>query len=192
MMTVNKFFLLFLIFFCQMLFPVNLPAMEVPGSLKSQTSALSGNVHGTWYNPQHVDLYVPVITWHARFAYDTRKLEHYNEHPWGAGIGKSRRDRKGNWHGLYVMAFKDSFNKWKPIAGYGWEATWQPLPDNAIHVGLGYTLGVTMRDNWNYIPVPLILPLASLGYGPAIFQMTYIPGTYNNGNVYFAWLRLQF
>ncbi|EOS5308991.1 TPA: lipid IV(A) palmitoyltransferase PagP, partial [Escherichia coli] len=23
-------------------------------------------------------------------------------------------------------------------------------------------------------------------------QMTYIPGTYNNGNVYFAWMRFQF
>ncbi|EKD0963399.1 hypothetical protein FIS44_09405, partial [Escherichia coli] len=22
--------------------------------------------------------------------------------------------------------------------------------------------------------------------------MTYIPGTYNNGNVYFAWMRFQF
>ncbi|MDM7218533.1 lipid IV(A) palmitoyltransferase PagP, partial [Klebsiella pneumoniae] len=54
------------------------------------------------------------------------------------------------------------------------------------------TLGVTARDNWNYIPIPVILPLASIGYGPATFQMTYIPGTYNNGNVYFAWARFQF
>ncbi|MCI0136434.1 phospholipid:lipid A palmitoyltransferase, partial [Escherichia coli] len=45
---------------------------------------------------------------------------------------------------------------------------------------------------WNYIPIPVILPLASIGYGPATFQMTYIPGTYNNGNVYFAWARFQF
>ncbi|MBE0992493.1 hypothetical protein IH770_03900, partial [Escherichia coli] len=29
-------------------------------------------------------------------------------------------------------------------------------------------------------------------YGPVTFQMTYIPGTYNNGNVYFAWMRFQF
>jgi palmitoyl transferase len=57
---------------------------------------------------------------------------------------------------------------------------------------LGYTAGVTARDNWNYIPIPVLLPLASIGYGPATFQMTYIPGTYNNGNVYFAWMRFQF
>ncbi len=62
----------------------------------------------------------------------------------------------------------------------------RPLTDQNFHLGLGYTLGVTARDNWNYIPIPVILPLASIGYGPATFQMTYIPGTYNNGNVYFA------
>ena len=116
----------------------------------------------------------------------------YNERPWGAGFGMSRWDEKGNWHGLYLMAFKDSFNKWEPIGGYGWEKTWRPLADDNFHLGLGYTLGVTARDNWNYIPIPVVLPLASIGYGPATFQMTYIPGTYNNGNVYFAWARIQF
>ena len=99
---------------------------------------------------------------------------------------------KGNWHGLYAMAFKDSYNKWEPIAGYGWEKTWRPLADDNLHLGLGFTAAVTARDNWNYIPIPLVLPLASVGYGPATFQMTYIPGTYNNGNVYFAWMRFQF
>lgn len=76
--------------------------------------------------------------------------------------------------------------------GYGWEKTWRPLADENFHVGLGYTAGVTARDNWKYIPIPVLLPLASIGYGPATFQMTYIPGTYNNGNVYFAWMRFQF
>ncbi len=96
------------------------------------------------------------------------------------------------WHGLYAMAFKDSWNKWEPIAGYGWESTWRPLADENFHLGLGFTAGVTARDNWNYIPLPVLLPLASVGYGPVTFQMTYIPGTYNNGNVYFAWMRFQF
>jgi palmitoyl transferase len=40
--------------------------------------------------------------------------------------------------------------------------------------------------------VPALLPLASVGYGDLDFQMTYIPGTHNNGNVYFAWLRYHF
>ncbi len=155
-------------------------------------TTLRDNVVETWDNPQHYDLYVPVITWHARYAYDHDKAKSYNERPWGAGFGQSRWDEKGNWHSLYVMAFKDSFNKWEPIAGYGWEATWRPLEDEKFHAGLGYTVGMTARDNWHYIPVPVLLPMASIGYGPATFQMTYIPGTYGNGNVYFAWLRFQF
>lgn len=67
----------------------------------------------------------------------------------------------------------------------------RPLADDNFHLGLGYTLGVTARDNWKYIPIPVAAP-ASIGYGPATFQMTYIPGTYNNGNVYFAQARIQF
>ncbi|ARU93364.1 phospholipid:lipid A palmitoyltransferase [Tatumella citrea] len=152
----------------------------------------TGNVAETWNSPQTVDLYLPAITWHNRLTYDREHIDRYNERPWGAGGGISRYDEKGNWQGLYLMAFKDSFNKWEPIGGYGWEATWRPFSNQKFHLGAGYTAGVTARNNWNYIPIPLVLPLASIGYGPVNFQMTYIPGTYNNGNVYFAWVRVQF
>lgn len=81
----------------------------------------------------------------------TKKTDRYNERPWGGGFGQSRWDEKGNWHGLYAMAFKDSWNKWEPIAGYGWESTRRPLADENFHLGLGFTAGVTARDNWNYI-----------------------------------------
>ncbi len=66
------------------------------------------------------------------------------------------------------------------------EKTWRPLADDNFHLGLGYTLGVTARDNWKLHPDSGRAALASIGYGPATFQMTYIPGTYNNGNVYFC------
>ncbi|MFQ8718365.1 MAG: phospholipid:lipid A palmitoyltransferase, partial [Enterobacter hormaechei] len=35
-------------------------------------------------------------------------------------------------------------------------------------------------------------PLFSAGYKRVTVQFTYSPGTYNNGNVLFAWLRLGF
>lgn len=161
-------------------------------TVRNGFSTLNDNIAQTWDEPQHYDLYVPAITWHARFAYDKEKTDRYNERPWGAGFGVSRWDEKGNWHGIYLMAFKDSWNKWEPIGGYGWEKTWRPLSDDNFRLGLGYTVGVTARDNYNYVPIPVLLPMASIGYGPATFQMTYIPGTYNNGNVYFAWMRFQF
>ncbi|MBC3946811.1 lipid IV(A) palmitoyltransferase PagP [Erwinia persicina] len=167
-------------------------AATLMNGVASTWRTFSGNVSQTWNEPQTVDLYIPTITWHNRWTYDKEKTDRYNERPWGAGGGISRYDEKGNWNGIYLMAFKDSYNKWEPIGGYGWEKTWRPINDPDFHLGLGFTAGVTMRDNWNYIPIPLVLPLASVGYGPATFQMTYIPGTYNNGNVYFAWLRWQF
>jgi palmitoyl transferase len=42
------------------------------------------------------------------------------------------------------------------------------------------------------VPLPFIFPLFSAGYKRVTVQFTYIPGTYNNGNVLFAWLRLGF
>jgi palmitoyl transferase len=188
---INKFFIVFPFIFAQFSFSTVAMAKDVP-PLRAWVKTIHNDMVETWEAPQHYDLYVPAITWHARFAYDKEKTDRYNERPWGAGFGQSRWDEKGNWHGLYAMAFKDSYNKWEPIAGYGWEKTWRPLADDNLHLGLGFTAAVTARDNWNYIPIPLVLPLASVGYGPATFQMTYIPGTYNNGNVYFAWMRFQF
>ncbi len=52
------------------------------------------NIAQTWQQPEHYDLYIPAITWHARFAYDKEKTDRYNERPWGGGFGLSRWDEK--------------------------------------------------------------------------------------------------
>ena len=184
-MNVSKYVAIFSFVFIQLI-----SVGKVFANADEWMTTFRENIAQTWQQPEHYDLYIPAITWHARFAYDKEKTDRYNER--GGGFGLSRWDEKGNWHGLYAMAFKDSWNKWEPIAGYGWESTWRPLADENFHLGLGFTAGVTARDNWNYISLPVLLPLASVGYGPVTFQMTYIPGTYNNGNVYFAWMRFQF
>ncbi|WP_240651661.1 lipid IV(A) palmitoyltransferase PagP [Serratia microhaemolytica] len=149
------------------------------------------DVKQTWHSSPDRDFYLPVITWHNRWTYDQYKIDHYNERPWGAGYGMSRFDGNGNWHAIYIMAFKDSFNKWEPFSGYAYEKIWRPTQDNNFRLGLGYTVGVTARDNWSYVPVPALVPLASIGYQRFTFQATYIPGTHNNGNVLFAWFRWQ-
>lgn len=152
----------------------------------------TGNVAETWNNSPNKELYLPAITWHNRWTYDKEKTDEYNERPWGAGYGISRFDADGDWHAIYLMAFKDSFNKWEPIGGYAYEKIWRPIEGEDFRLGLGFTASVTARDNWKYIPIPAPLPLASIGYKQLTFQATYIPGTYNNGNVFFAWLRWQF
>lgn len=152
----------------------------------------TGNVAETWNNSPNKEFYLPAITWHNRWMYDKEKTDEYNERPWGAGYGISRFDEDGDWHAIYLMAFKDSFNKWEPIGGYAYEKIWRPIAGEDFRLGLGFTASVTARDNWSYIPIPAPLPLASIGYQRLTFQATYIPGTYNNGNVFFAWLRWQF
>ncbi|EKT56350.1 lipid IV(A) palmitoyltransferase PagP [Providencia sneebia] len=148
------------------------------------------NVSETWDSDQY-DIYLPVLTWHNRFTYDREKTNSYNETPWGFGVGKYRYDEDNDWHALYAMAFMDSHNKVEPIAGYAFQKMWVPGELDGFRMGAGFTLSVTARDDYAYIPIPLPLPLVSMEYNKLSLQATYIPGTYNNGNVLFAWLRWQ-
>lgn len=146
-----------------------------------------------WNEPQNYDLYLPFLSWHNRFMYDKEKTDNYNEMPWGGGFGVSRYNAEGNWSSLYAMMFKDSHNEWQPIIGYGWEKGWYLDSRRDFRLGLGVTAGITARDDFaNYVPLPIILPLFSASYRRLSVQFTYIPGTYNNGNVLFAWLRYGF
>jgi palmitoyl transferase len=130
-----------------------------------------------------------VNTWHNRNYYSAEKIDSYNEQPWGLGIGKYRFDDDGDWNALYVMAFADSHNKIEPIVGYGFQKMWRPT-DN-FRLGAGYTVGITIRDEMNYVPIPVIAPLVSVEYKRLSLQSTYIPGGNGNGNILFTWLRWQ-
>ncbi|TDB63248.1 lipid IV(A) palmitoyltransferase PagP [Photorhabdus khanii] len=150
----------------------------------------NNNVALIWDTPSN-ELYLPVITWHNRHTYDEEKINQYNEHPWGFGYGKYRYDEDNDWHSLYAMAFMDSHNRLEPIVGYGFQKMWIPGDLDGFRIGIGFTLSVTARHEYYYVPIPLPLPLFSIEYNRLSFQGTYIPGTYNNGNVLFAWLRWQ-
>ena len=47
------------------------------------------NVETTWRSDRY-ELYLPAITWHNRAFYDRDKIDEYNEHPWGLGLGRYR------------------------------------------------------------------------------------------------------
>lgn len=163
--------------------------------IKSVYNDFKFKVSDTWYNNNNKDFYLPLITWHNRWTYDKEKTDNYNERPWGAGYGVSKYDQKGNWNSIYIMAFKDSNNAWQPIGGFAWEKTWRPIEkDQDFKLGVGYTAVITARNDWLHYKVPVVgvLPLASIGYKDLSFQSTYVLGTYNNGNVWFGWLRYQF
>ncbi|MBO4644697.1 MAG: phospholipid:lipid A palmitoyltransferase, partial [Alphaproteobacteria bacterium] len=101
------------------------------------------------------DLYVPVNTWHNREMYDKTKTDSYNEKPWGIGIGKHIYDDDDVLKGLYFMVFSDSHSKAEPIFGYMRQWNYYFNQDKDISVGAGYTLGVTFRDDYNYLPIPV-------------------------------------
>jgi len=165
------------------------PAVTPSDSAASWWQQAQQEVLDTWNSGQNA-LYVPLHTWHNRRMYPADKIAEYNENPWGIGAGKERYDQDGNWHSLYVMEFADSHHNIEPIAGYAYEKIWRPAED--WRVGLGYTVGFTARQDYHYYPIPLILPLASLGYGRFTLQSTYIPGGKGNGNVLFTWGRWAF
>jgi len=142
----------------------------------------------TW-SASNYELYVPINTWHNRHYYSQEKIDGYNEQPWGLGIGKYRYDEDGDWHGIYAMAFTDSHSKVQPVAGYAFQKMWRP--SNHVRLGAGYTLGVTLREDFNYMPLPVIAPLASIEYKQLALQSTYIFGGKGNGNILFTWIKWQ-
>ncbi len=163
-------------------------------AVKEETLTLWGtfkkNLSVTWNSP-HDELYVPVFSWHNRFIYSDEKIKSYNELAWGLGYGKYHIDSQNNWHAVYAIAFMDSHNKVQPMAGYAWQKMWIPAEREAWRFGAGFTVGITGRHEYHYIPMPLPLPLLSIEYNRLSIQTSYIPGTRNNGNVLFALMRWQ-
>ncbi|MDN0124376.1 lipid IV(A) palmitoyltransferase PagP [Yersinia aleksiciae] len=152
---------------------------------------LVNNITLAWDSPEQ-ELYIPLNTWHNRRTYDADKIASYNERPWGIGYGKYRYDEDNNWHSVYAMVFMDSHNEVEPIIGYGYQKMWIPGKMDGWRFGAGFTASITARHEYLYIPIPLPLPLISIEYNKFSLQTTYIPGTYNNGNVLFTWMRWQF
>ena len=142
----------------------------------------------TWQSTNY-ELYVPVNAWHNRNYYSSEKIDGYNEHPWGLGVGKYRFDDDGDWNSFYAMAFSDSHRKLEPVVGFGFQKMWQPT-DN-FRLGAGYTLGLTLREDMHYLPIPVIAPTFSVEYKQLAVQSAYIPGGEGNGNILFTWLRWQ-
>ncbi|WP_301101792.1 lipid IV(A) palmitoyltransferase PagP [Propionivibrio sp.] len=140
--------------------------------------------NGAW------EFYLPVHTHHLRSAYSAEKIATYQESPLGFGVGKGLYDEKGNWQGVYAMAFQDSHFKPMYIAGYGWKAIWRPAED--VRLGLGYTAGLMSRtDIAHYIPFPAVLPLASLAYKNLNLETTFVPGGNGTGNIFFIWAKWE-
>lgn len=158
-------------------------------STDSTWDKIKQSLSDTWHSPTR-ELYIPVNTWHNRATYDHDKIESYNERPWGIGYGVSRFDNDGDWHALYIMEFQDSHNIIEPIGGYAYQKYWRLDDAGKWRIGVGYTLSITARHDYNWIPFPAPLPLLSFEYDRLSVQSAYVPGVKRNtGNILFTWLR---
>lgn len=163
----------------------------VTDTVKETYQDTKNYIQDEWEKSTTTDVYIPLVIYHNRSSYSQESIDRFNESPWGIGFGKSYRDEKNNWHGFYGMAFKDSHNDFEPIVGYAWVKN---LVGDAksLNAGLGYTVGLTSRSDFNYVPIPIILPIASVGYDKVNVNATYIPGSKGNGNVLFMWSTISF
>ena len=90
-MNVSKYVAIFFFVFIQLI-----SVGKVFANADEWMTTFRENIAQTWQQPEHYDLYIPAITWHARFAYDKEKTDRYNERPWGGGFGQSRACMQ--WH----------------------------------------------------------------------------------------------
>ena len=149
-----------------------------------------GDVKKIWYSGNY-DAYVPFYAWHNRLTYDDKHIAKYNEKAFGFGLGKSIYDENGNWYGLYAFAFRDSNSKLETVAGFAYQKNWTIDNNDNWKVGVGYTLGVTQREEYAYIPIPMPLPIVGVEYKNMALQAAYVPGLKNFGNVALFWLRVR-
>lgn len=137
-------------------------------------------LHQIW-TEGHDDMYFSGYAWHNRYTYRPEKIKSYNEAAWGGGLGRSLFDEKGNWHGLYAIAFLDSHRHIEPAVGYAYLKTASINKD--LKAGIGYSVLVTSRVDYDSVPFPGALPWVSIFYKRTTIAATYIPGSAGAGNV---------
>jgi palmitoyl transferase len=47
------------------------------------------------------------------------------------------------------------------------------------------------RWDWNYAPIPIVLPLLSIGLARISIESTFVPGSEGLGAVIFTWIQIR-
>jgi palmitoyl transferase len=77
------------------------------------------------------------------------------------------------------------------VAGFAYQKNWNLDYRGDWKIGVGYTLGITQREEYYYIPIPMPLPIVGIEYKGMALQAAYVPGLRNFGNVALFWLRVR-
>jgi lipid IVA palmitoyltransferase len=140
------------------------------------------------------DLIVTGYAYHLRSTYTAEKLRQLNERDFGGGWARTVTDPDGDTHTIFLFGFHESHNKVQWNVGYLYSTWWGP--QDGLRGGLGIAPFIVQRpDISSGVPIPVLLPIASVAYGKATLMATFIPtvnGGINNGSVLFLFGRYKF
>ena len=140
------------------------------------------------------ELILTGYAYHLRSTYTEEKLRELNERAWGGGWARTVTDPDGDTHTIFLFGFHESHNKVQWNAGYTYSTWWGP--HDGLRGGLGVAAFIVQRpDIAGGVPIPAVLPMASVAYGKATLMATFIPtvnGGINNGSVLFLFGRYKF
>lgn len=139
----------------------------------------------TIYKDGQTQVIIAGYAYHDRRTYTPEKIKELNERAYGIGIEKVLINENGNRESLFAMIFKDSHRALEPSVGYEWQHPFRITKN--IKIMAGYSAGITMRSDFNYVPIPYVFPTAGLSIGKLDIKGVLIPslGGINNGNVLF-------
>jgi len=137
------------------------------------------------------ETYITGYAWHLPYGYDAATRARLNSTTWGGGFGRTIRDEDGDRHSVYMMAFADSH--WRPQlnVGYAWQRYWNPSRNFGI--GGGYMAFLFSREDVaNYLPMPALLPCASINFGGLEILGVFVPHVSRDikGDVFYIYLRI--
>jgi palmitoyl transferase len=143
---------------------------------------LSGTIGNTIADiTQHgdFDFYITGYAYHSRSQYSESRLKRLNEKTWGAGIGKTVRNERGNDESLFLIALRDSRRHMQWAAGYSYQWIYGLGP---LEIGAGLAGGLTRRANvYHGVPFPVVLPVFSAGTQGVKVMGTYVPRVRQRG-----------
>lgn len=145
---------------------------EQETGLWSQTGR---GIKAVWGSGQS-DLFIPGYILHQRYKYTDDQRHRYNTVAWGFGYGRTLKSEINRPRTVYGIVSADSYSKPQYMVGYAWRARWRP-GGGAFSLGGGWTgMLIGREDKLHYAPLPLAVPLGSIGVDRFELMCAYVPG----------------
>ncbi len=162
------------------------PGVDLGGFFSEKLDAINATMRtGRW------EAYVTGYAWHLPWGYSAATRGRLNETTWGGGFGRSMRDGDGDRHAVFFVASEDSHRESQFIVSYGWQRYWSPTRDFSL--GWGYMAFLFSREDVaNYLPLPAVLPCASIRYRRWEAVGLFVPRVSKDikGDVFFVFMRV--